>query len=240
MLHFFLRYQLGYEGLIGYYCKDIPLFASLCLILVYVLIPYLLGSINTAIIVSDRMYHDDIRRYGSGNAGFTNMMRTYGRKAAVLTLLGDFFKTVVSVVIGWCVFGCLTAYIAGLACFIGHIFPCFYGFKGGKGVLCMITIIFMLDWRIFLIFAVIFALTLLITKFMSLASVISAMFYPLLLNRMNDTGLHLIEFVALIIGVTVAVKHIPNLKRIYHREESKFTIKKSKKTADEEPTDAKQ
>ena len=80
MLHYFLRYEIGFTGLIGYYCKDIPLAASLGLILLYVLIPYLLGSINTAIIVSKYMYHDDIRRYGSGNAGFTNVMRTYGKR----------------------------------------------------------------------------------------------------------------------------------------------------------------
>lgn len=240
MLHFFLRYQIGYEGLIGYYCKDIPLFASLCLIFVYVLIPYLIGSLNTAIIVSDRMYHDDIRRYGSGNAGFTNMMRTYGRTAAFITLAGDILKTIIAVLIGWCVFGCLTAYIAGLACFFGHIFPVYYRFKGGKGVLCMLTISFMLDWRVFLAMIVIFAIAVLATRFISLGSVLSGMFYPLLLNRMNDTGLKMIEIIVLIIGLTVAIKHIPNLKRIYNREESRFEFKKSKKKDDGGPTDAEQ
>ncbi|MGN1408863.1 MAG: glycerol-3-phosphate acyltransferase, partial [Eubacteriales bacterium] len=126
MLHFFLRYEVGFMGLIGANFKDIPTLVSLLLMFVYIFIPYLLGSINTAIIVSGKMYHDDVRNHGSGNAGFTNMMRNYGKKAAVITLVGDILKTMVAVMIGWCVFGYLTAYIAGLACLIGHVFPVFY------------------------------------------------------------------------------------------------------------------
>ena len=112
MLHFFLRYETGMLGLIGANFHDIPLPVSLLLMLVYIFIPYLLGSVNTAIIVSGAMYHDDVRNHGSGNAGFTNMMRNYGKKAAIITFVGDILKTVLAVLIGWCVFGYLTAYIA--------------------------------------------------------------------------------------------------------------------------------
>jgi len=230
MLNFFLRYEMGFKGLIGYYFTDIPLFASLALMLVYILIPYLLGSINTAIIVSKIMYNDDVRKHGSGNAGFTNVMRNYGRRAAVITFVGDIVKTIVSVLIGWCVFGYLTAYIAGFACFLGHIFPVYYNFKGGKGVVCLTAIVLMLDWRIFLFLALVFICSVAMTKYISFGSIISAMLFPIILNRLNNTGLRMIEFVAMGIAIIVVIKHIGNLKRIFAGTESKFQFKKSKKT----------
>lgn len=223
-------------GLIGANFKDIPTFVSLLLMFVYIFIPYLLGSINTAIIVSGKMYHDDVRNHGSGNAGFTNMMRNYGKKAAVITLVGDILKTMIAVMIGWCVFGYLSAYIAGLACLVGHVFPVFYHFRGGKGVLCLATIVLMLDWRLFLILFAIFVILVVGTKYISAGSVICAMLYPLILNRMNDTGLRLIEFIALAIMLIVVIKHKDNIKRIFNGTESKFQIKKSK-AADEDKKD---
>jgi len=232
MLHFFLRYELGFMGLIGHFWKEIPLLPSLLLVLVYVLIPYLLGSINTAILVSKHFYHDDIRKYGSGNAGFTNVMRTYGKKAAIITFVGDILKTIAAILIGWCVFGYLTAYIAGFACFLGHIFPVFYNFKGGKGVLCMATVMLMLCWRIFLTLVVVFVGIVLATKYISAGSVICAMMFPLMLNRMNNTGIYMIEFIAIAMAVIVVIKHRANLRRIFDGTESKFKIKKSKETGE--------
>ena len=232
MLHLFLRYEIGFMGLIGYFWKDVPLIPSMLLVLVYVLIPYLLGSINTAILVSKHFYNDDIRKYGSGNAGFTNVMRTYGKKAAIITFAGDILKTLLAIMVGWCVFGYLTAYIAGFACFLGHIFPVFYNFKGGKGVLCMATIMLMLDWRIFCALLVVFIGIVMATKYISAGSVICAMMFPLMLNRMNNTGIYMIEFVAIAIAVIVVIKHRENLKRIFNGTESKFKIKKSKETGE--------
>ncbi len=229
MLYFLLNSEIGAMGLIGYYCKDMPRIASLALIFVYVFVPYLLGSINTAIIVSGKMYHDDVRNHGSGNAGFTNMMRNYGKIAALITFVGDIMKTVVAIMIGWCVFGYLTAYIAGFACFIGHIFPVFYKFRGGKGVLCLTAMVLMLDWRIFLILLAIFLVAVAVTKYISFGSILCAMLFPILLNRMNNTGLYLIEIVAVGIAIIVVVKHRANLKRIFNGTESKFQFKKSKK-----------
>ncbi len=235
MLHYFLRYEMGFTGLIGYYFHDIPLIVSLLLVLGYVFVPYLLGSVNTAIVVSKYFYHDDIRNYGSHNAGFTNVMRTYGKKAAIITFAGDILKTVLAVMCGWCVFGYLTAYIAGFACFIGHIFPVFYGFKGGKGVVCLAAILLMLDWRIFVTLLVVFVGIVMATKYISAGSVICSMMFPLLLNRMNNTGIYMIEFVAMAIALVIVLKHYENLKRIFNGTESKFSFKKSKKTvADEE------
>lgn len=236
MLHIFLKYETGFMGIIGAHFhrlgQDVPLPLSLALILVYVLIPYLLGSINTAIIVSGKMYGDDVRTHGSGNAGFTNMMRNYGKKAALLTLVGDLVKTMLAVFIGWCTFGYLTAYIAGLACMIGHVFPVFYGFKGGKGVLCLAGILIMLDWRLFLILFAVFVIIVIGTKYISAGAVIGSMLFPLILNRMNDTGLRMIEFIALAMMLIVVLKHRENIKRIFKGTESKFEFKKSVKAED--------
>ena len=189
---------------------------------------YLCGCFNGAVIVSKYILRDDVRNHGSGNAGFTNMMRNYGKKAAIITFVGDILKTVLAVLIGWCVFGYLTAYIAGLACLIGHVFPVFYNFRGGKGVVCLATILLMLDWRLFLILLAIFIILVLGTKYISAGSVICAMLFPLILNRMNDTPFKMIEIIALAIAVIIVVKHRENIKRIFNGTESKFAFKKSK------------
>ncbi len=242
MLHYFaIRYELGAMGLIGYFYDydAISLIAKLALIFLYVFVPYLLGSINTAMVVSKVMYHDDIRKYGSGNAGFTNVMRTYGKKAAFITFAGDILKTVAAILIGWCTLGYLTAYIAGFACFLGHIFPVYYRFRGGKGILCLTAVLLMLDWRIFLILLVIFAILVLSTKYISLGSVICSMLFPLLLNRMNNTPIHMIELIALAMAVVVVIKHWSNLQRLFSGTESKFSFKKSEKAATENESGAK-
>lgn len=243
MLYFFLSphfSELGAEGLVGYFWKDIPVAASLLLAFVYILVPYLLGSVNTAIIVSDKFYHDDIRNYGSGNAGFTNIMRIYGKRAAVITFVGDFLKTVLAIMIGWCCFGYLTAYIAGFACFLGHIFPVYYRFRGGKGILCLTAMLFMLDWRIFLVLLAIFLLVVAMTKYISFGSVLCSVLYPLLFNRMNKVLLTLVphmylcQLIAVAVAVIVVIKHWGNLRRIFDGTESKFRFKKSRETAEEE------
>ena len=237
MLYFFLGDPLGYMGFVGSYFNGIetpiPMWLSIIGILLYVLVPYLLGSINTAVIVSKVMYQDDIRNYGSGNAGFTNVMRTFGFKAAAITFTGDILKAVISVMIGWCFLGYLTAYIAGFACFIGHILPCFYQFKGGKGVLCSAAMLFVVDWRLFLIVLGVFLLGVGITKYISFGSILGAMVFPIALNRINYSGFYMIELIAVAMGVIVIFKHRANLKRIFEGTESKFSFKKSKKQTDE-------
>ncbi|MBQ3955616.1 MAG: glycerol-3-phosphate 1-O-acyltransferase PlsY [Clostridia bacterium] len=238
MLQFFMRYQTGYMGLIGSLWQNRTTVPELLLAVVYILIPYLLGSVNTAIIVSGKFYRDDIRNYGSGNAGFTNIMRIYGKRAAIFTFVGDFLKTVLAILIGWCCFGYLTATIAGFACFIGHIFPVFYQFRGGKGILCLTAMLFMLDWRIFLILLGIFLLVVGMTKYISFGSVLCSLLYPLLFNRLNQarpfTGMWICQILAILIAAIVVIKHWGNLKRIFEGTESKFQFKKSKKTAEEE------
>ena len=201
-----------------------------------ILIAYFLGSINFAIIISGKKYKEDIRDHGSKNAGMTNMMRTYGKKAAVLTLVGDALKAIVACFIGYVIMGSLGAYAAGLFCMIGHVFPIFYGFKGGKGVVTAAATVLMTDWLVFLILLALFILMVAIWRYISLASITCMLLYPLILSfttkiflqRISPFILFSVLMAALIIG-----KHWTNIQRLREGKESKFSFKKSVKTPTE-------
>ena len=209
--------------------------------LAVILTAYLLGSINFAIIISGKKYKDDIRSHGSKNAGMTNMMRTYGKKAAILTLVGDALKAVLSCIIGYLAMGQLGAYAAGLFCMIGHIFPIYYGFKGGKGVITAAATVLMTDPLVFLILFTLFALMVLIWRYISLASITCIGLYPLILSfttkifagKISPFILFTVLMAALIIG-----KHWTNIQRLRMGTESKFVFKKSVKTPAEEASEA--
>ena len=204
--------------------------------LVIILSSYFLGSINFAIIISGKKYKQDIRDFGSKNAGMTNMMRTYGKKAAGFTLLGDALKAVISCLIGYILLGHLGSYLAGLFCIIGHIFPAYYRFKGGKGVITTAVAILMCDPFVFLLLFLIFVIIVLFTRYISLGSVICVMLYPILLDRMSRilTGQATpYTIFAIIAAILVVIKHRQNIKRLFQGKESKFSFKKSVKTPDE-------
>ncbi len=228
MLLFFMENSISTSGLVGKIFADgvIPTAWWIVSIFVYFIIAYLLGSLNSAVIVSKVMFKDDIRKYGSGNAGFTNMMRTFGTKAAAITFAGDILKTVIAVLFAWVFRGYVAAYVAGMACFLGHLFPCFYGFRGGKGVLCVAAMTLVLDWQIFVGLFIVFMIGALLTKYISFGSILAAMVFPLLVHRLVGYGICII--ISFIIAAIVFIKHIPNLKRIFEGTESKFKFKKSK------------
>ncbi len=199
-------------------------------ILVTVIASYLLGSINVSIIISKKFYGEDIREYGSGNAGMTNVMRTYGKKMAALTFAGDFLKAVIASLVGRLFLGFFGAYLAGFFCFVGHIFPCFYKFKGGKGIVTAAAMVLMTDWRIFLILVAVFVLIVALTKYISLGSVVALALYPFVLDRMwgvfgygNKPRFVVIFAVGvMILGIW---GHRKNIKRILDHTENKFTFK---------------
>lgn len=191
-----------------------------------ILAGYLLGSINTAIIVSKCTTGRDIRKYGSGNAGATNTMRALGIKKAVVVLLFDVLKGVAAVIIGMAIMGDDGRYLAGLASIVGHIFPLYYGFKGGKGVSTAAAV--MICWNIYLFAAAIavFAVVLLASKMVSLASICAAasfIFYSIFFARLP---LHVV------CGVTAAVliiaMHWQNISRIINRTENKVNLRRKK------------
>lgn len=186
---------------------------------------YLLGSINLSIILSSKYYKDDIRRHGSGNAGMTNVMRTYGKKMAVITFAGDFLKAVIASLIGRLLLGYYGAIIAGFFCFVGHIFPCYYRFKGGKGVVTACAMIIMTDPIVALILFVLFVIIVALTKYISAGSVICMLIYPILLYNIYSGFTGFPVLIAFAMGLLCAFAHRENLKRIFKGEENRFTFK---------------
>lgn len=152
---------------------------------------YLLGGINGAILLSKLVEKDDVRRHGSGNAGFTNFFRNYGKRTSLLVILIDAAKAAVSCLLGgWLLgkYGLRTEgmLLGGLAATLGHDFPAFLGFRGGKGIVCGFATALVTDWRVGLILFAVFALVYFLTHYVSLASVLCALgffvsfwlFYP--------------------------------------------------------------
>ncbi|MEG0339510.1 MAG: glycerol-3-phosphate 1-O-acyltransferase PlsY, partial [Oscillospiraceae bacterium] len=157
------------------------------------LLAYLLGSINFAIIISKLCYRKDIRTFGSGNAGMTNVLRTFGKGAAAATLIGDIAKGTVGVLFGRTIFILISAesnplygaYIAAIFAVLGHLFPIYFKFKGGKGVSVATGALLAIEPTLIIALVVIFLIVFLCSKMVSLASVICAISYPLLTFVLN-------------------------------------------------------
>ena len=215
-------------------------------ILLCMIVPYILGSLNFAIIISKIFYHDDIRKYGSGNAGTTNMLRTYGKIPAAATLLLDMSKGAISVLFGVLILGTAKHipdyytgafagnYIAGLFAILGHMFPCFYRFKGGKGVATTAVVILCTSPITFLILLACFVIIVLGSKMISLGSVMCMLIYPLVLSKFTqgDSATVLqpqaVLFAFIIMGLVVFM-HRSNIKRIWEGTESKLSFTKHAK-----------
>lgn len=198
----------------------------ICAVLFCMAIPYLLGSLNFAIIFSRLFYRDDIRKYGSGNAGMTNMLRTYGKLPALATLACDMLKGAVAVVIGSLIFSAWGEAIAGLFVVLGHMFPCFYKFKGGKGVATTAMVVLATNPLVFVILLAIFLIIVIGTKFVSLGSIMCVMIYPYLLSKF-EIGPSVLS--GIIIAALVIFMHRSNIKRLLAGTEAKISLKGNKK-----------
>lgn len=227
--------------------------ATIIVTVLCVVIAYLLGSLNFGIILSKLLFKEDVRNSGSGNAGSTNMLRTYGKKAGIMTFGGDCLKTAVSIGIGYLLFNIFGMFIAGIACMVGHSYPVFFKFKGGKGVACfailvLITSITMNMWYLFVILFVFFAIIVVGTRFVSLGSIVCSLLYPILLNRFVDFAannvkteemaesilkLHSFEIYAIIAALFVVFLHRSNLVRLLNGTENKISLSKKKKDGEE-------
>ncbi len=249
-----LRYFLWGSGLPDGVISALTVLSALVLIIV----PYLLGGLNFAIIISKKKFGLDVRDFGSGNAGMTNMHRTFGKKAGIITLAGDAGKTFVSCLLGYLLLGKLGAYIAGLFCMLGHMFPIKYKFKGGKGVVCVAVVVLMTDIGnpqfffipfLFLVLFAIFAVIVLGTKYVSLGSVMCMGLYPIFLHSletaqlsaeisnieqitMNYSEMGFYVTISVVMAITVIFMHRENLKRLWSGQESKISFRSSgKKTS---------
>jgi glycerol-3-phosphate acyltransferase PlsY len=189
--------------------------------LVCVLAGYLLGNLQTAIIVSRAYYHDDVRKYGSGNAGSTNMVRVFGYGPGAITFAGDFLKAFLGVLAGQLICGTIGGYIAGLFVVIGHCWPVFAGFRGGKGVASSYSVaIWTFPLGALLALAVGGAI-LAVNKKMSIMSLVAILlfFVATLVFRLSDLPLVIL---AALLAVIVYIRHIENIQRLIHHEEQRL------------------
>ena len=217
-------------------------------ILISAVLSYLLGSFNSSILVVRLLKHQDIREFGSHNAGLTNTLRCFGKGCAALTLVGDLAKGIVAVLLskGICeLLGTgLTAqndvhfigYIAGIFAILGHVFPIYYHFKGGKGVLVGVSVFLGIDWKVFLCLIVIFAVVLAISKYVSLGSIIAAACCPVVtfLFQFWQRGdlpmwyLWLNTGLAALMRAWVIYMHRTNIQRLKAGNENKFSFHSKK------------
>ena len=200
------------------------------LILAAALGAYLLGSINSAVLVSSALFGKDVRSFGSGNAGLTNMHRVFGVKGALLTLVGDVMKAVLSVLLGLALCGYQYGGYTALAfCVIGHAFPVFFGFRGGKGVLSAASAICCLSPVVFFCMIGIFLLMVLTTRYVSVGSVTAAFFFPLFLKAFFGSLPFVVLATSLFTAVLVIFLHRENVRRLLRGEEKKFGQKEPPK-----------
>ena len=202
--------------------------------IVVAVIAYLIGSINFSVIISKKMAGFDVREKGSGNAGSTNVLRTVGKKAAVITLVCDILKGVVSILIAKLVGniwkdldGALLVQLAGILVVIGHTFPVFFKFKGGKGVATSLGVLVTTNWQIGLI-CLVFALVLIaLTRMVSVGSMAAAILYPVLTIFIGQNyivpGNYIIS--SIILAILVVFNHRSNVKRLFTGTENKISFK---------------
>ena len=211
--------------------------------IIVAIIAYLIGSVNFSVLISKKMAGFDVREKGSGNAGTTNMLRSVGKKAAAITLICDILKGVVSIVIAIIIGNIaknldreLLLQIAGIAVVLGHTFPIFFGFKGGKGVATSLGVLLMSNWQIGLI-CLVFAIVLMaLTRIVSLGSCGAAVLFPVLTLFINQHYTVLTEgkngrvylVYSVILAIIVLYNHRSNIKRILSGTENKLSFKGTK------------
>lgn len=240
------------EGSAGWYA------VAIAGILLATVVPYLIGSLNFAIIFSHKMYHNDVRSYGSGNAGSTNMLRTYGKKAALATILCDMLKAVVGVLIGYLFLPFFPAggakLISGFFVILGHVFPIYFRFQGGKGVASTGIVILLSSPPTAGILFLLFVLIVVFTKYVSLGSVMAMLMYPFLYNRLESWFISMnlnngtiseaeaaVRLQSVAVGTVMAIciaalvifMHRKNIGRLRAGTESKLSFSKKKTEAQE-------
>lgn len=195
--------------------------------LILLLLGYFLGCLNGSVMVSHFVIRDDVRQHGSGNAGLTNFYRTYGAKYALGVILFDMGKTVVACLLGGAMFNhlfgdwALGVLLGGLGCELGHMFPVFFGFKGGKGILSGGTLVWLLNWRVALIAWGLFAALWLLTRYVSLGSVCAAVSMPISTFFFCGHSL-LYTVLGAVIAALVVWCHRDNIRRLLKGQERKF------------------
>ncbi len=201
-------------------------------LIITILVGYLLGNLNGAIIISKLVMKEDVRSKGSGNAGLTNFHRNYGGGTTFAVLGIDAAKSVAGALLGGlflrsCGMGEVGQVVGGFAAILGHMFPVFFGFRGGKGVLSAGALAAVLDWRIFLLVIAVFLIATVVTRYVSLGSCLAAASYSIgfgLLFQENP----LMMWLTIALGALVIFMHRGNLKRLFAGQERKLSFHKKK------------
>lgn len=187
-----------------------------------VIFAYIIGSISNAIIIC-KMKNVDIKSVGSGNAGATNTVRALGKKYGILVFLLDFLKGVIAVLVGK-IFQ--VEYVCAIACVLGHVFPVFFKFKGGKGVSTAFGVLALCDVKIALILGVLELILILTTKIVSLSTLITFVLLPVVVIFLNKFNVNTFFIYSLILGVLIIFTHRTNIIRLINGTENKFGKKK--------------
>ena len=205
--------------------------------LIVAIIAYAIGSVNFSVIVGKKMAGVDVREKGSGNAGTTNVLRNIGKKAAAITLLCDILKGVVAIVLA-IVIGkvnselnpAILVQIAAIFVLVGHVFPIFFGFKGGKGVATSIGILLLINWKIGLICLVFGIILIALTQMVSLGSISSAILFPVLTVFIHECYIIPGNYIifSVLICVFILYNHRSNIKRLLNGTENRISLKKNK------------
>lgn len=203
-------------------------------------IAYFCGCFNGAVIVSKYILHNDVRNHGSGNAGLTNFMRVFGGPLAAVVVATDALKAVVALCAGLVAVNGYTPMFetqalnavamlwAAMFCLLGHMFPCMFHFKGGKGVLSGGIIAIMLDWRVALVVWGGFIVLVLLTRWVSLGSCWAGLTFPISIYFVFHDPL--CTAFGIVCGGLLLVQHRSNIKRLLHGTESKFSLHRKKGT----------
>lgn len=207
--------------------------------IIIAIIAYAIGSINFSVIISRKMAGFDVREKGSGNAGTTNILRTVGKRAAIVTLICDILKGVVAILIAWIVGkiaknadAVLLVQIAGLLVVIGHAFPIFFEFRGGKGVATSLGVLLTMNWKIGLICLIFAVVIIAVTRMVSMGSIGAAILFPILTLFIKEhyiveaTGFKYFIF-GILLALLVIFQHRENIKRIKNGTENKLSFKKA-------------
>ncbi|NLV50735.1 MAG: glycerol-3-phosphate 1-O-acyltransferase PlsY [Clostridiales bacterium] len=194
------------------------------------LLSYIIGGVNGSIIASKYIFHKDIREMGSGNAGLTNFYRIFGTKGVLLVLAIDILKSAIAVIVGHALmrffgFPMTGEVFAGFFLILGHVFPVWYGFRGGKGVLCCGILVLFIDWRIGLICWIAFILVTVLTKYVSLGSMVGSIVFPIGIAAYGGWWLQVL--LSILCCLLIIVMHRKNIIRLILHKEPKFSFRKN-------------
>ena len=196
--------------------------------LLLAVIGYLLGALNGAILISKFILNEDVREHGSGNAGLTNFFRSYGGITTLIVLAIDVLKTVLAALLGGWMLGRVGYYelgtmIGGAFAVVGHMFPVFFQFRGGKGILCCAALAGAMDWRALLVILGVFLIALALTRYVSLGSCLGAIVYTPVFAWSFPDNLPVVA-IALVLALAALYMHRENIKRLLSGTENKLTF----------------